>query len=154
MKNICLVICSLCFIHDMKSLKRDFHTLCSVISNPLSLALLWTHLGSKAAVVKFQVFLMSPTQLNLACEHYFMVETACPLVTAARNWQIQPPTLTFTSLPGVLISDSLSWQLPIQLLVLQVNDSQLYVASLGKGPPAPPCCTHNFWVSVIRTTNS
>jgi len=29
---------------------------------------------------------MCPTQLNLAYKHYFMMETACAIVTAARNW--------------------------------------------------------------------
>lgn len=56
-----------------------------VPSNPLSLTLLWNYLDRKAAV-EFQIFLMSPTQLNLACNRYFVMKTAHPIVTAARSW--------------------------------------------------------------------
>lgn len=53
---MCLVICFLGFIHDMRSLKGDFHTDVLCHFQPLSPTLLWNHLDSKGCLCQISDF--------------------------------------------------------------------------------------------------
>lgn len=79
-------------------------------------------LDSKAAVVEFHIFLMSPTQLNLVCNHYFMMKTLYPVLTGARNLVLtdSDPSLPSASLTKVTVC----LMMPVQPIVLQANNSQ------------------------------
>lgn len=120
------------------------------VSNPLTPSLLWNHLDSKAAIVKFQIFLMCPSQLNLAYKHYFMMETACPIVTAARNWVLTDSD-PHINLP-ITHRNFDKWQ-SISVIAHSAH------CSLGEWSAAVyrfsfesfPTHTRSSWVSAIRT---
>lgn len=130
-------------------IKETSTLMCSVISNPLLPTLLWDHLDSKAAVVEFQIFPMSPTQLNLACKHYFIMETACPIVTAARNWVLTDSD-PYVNL-HVAYRNFDKWQsVSVIAHSAHCSSGEWFTAVYGFSFESFPTHTHNFWVSVIR----
>lgn len=124
-----------CSTHGLWSSEWDFCTYVSCHFQSLVNQLYYLDIG--AAVVKLQISRLSPAQSNLVCKDQFMRETVFASVTAAESWcwQAQTPTLTSSSLPGALISDSQPQWVPVLLIVLQGNDSQLLVDPLLQAFP-------------------
>ena len=122
----------------------------SVSSNPLTPSLLWNHLDSKAAIVKFQIFLCVPLNWIWLIRFFFLMETACAIVTAARNWVLtdSDPHINLCITHG----DFDKWQ-SISVIAHSAH------CSLGEWSTAVcrfsfecfPTHTHNSWVSAIRT---
>lgn len=88
-------------------MEETYIPICSVISKLLSTTLIHHHLDRKTET---EIFLLSPTQLNLPCQQYFMTVIAFIIVTAVKILVLTGSVsmLTFTSRRQVLMHDSLS----------------------------------------------
>lgn len=147
MKNTCLGTCSLCFIHDMRSFKRDFHALCFVISNPLSLASSRNHLGSKAAVVKFWTFHMSPS-VGPGLWALFYDGDSLPNHDGCKKRTDSGPHII--NLP-ITSRNSDKWQ-PVSAMTRSTHYSsgEWFTAVCRFSFKSLPTHIHDFWARVIR----
>ena len=146
--SLFLVICFSCFIRDMKSLKRDFHTDVFCHFQPLVTIFIRNHLDSKSAVVKFQIFLF---QLNLAGKHYFRMETACPIMTAARNWVLTDSNPHVNL--HITYRNFVKWQsVSVIAHSAHCSSGEWFTAVCGFSFESFSPHAHSSWICVIRIT--
>lgn len=146
--GMCLVTCPSCFIHDIGSLKRDFHTdvFCHFqpfVINFVTKSSRWqgccwiSHVSCESHSVEFDL-------------HYFMMEAACPIVTAGRNVALtdSDPQVNLR----IAYRNFDKWQfVSVIAHSAHCSSGEWFTAVCGFSFENFPTHTPNFWVSVIRT---